>query len=126
VFPDLDDSLRPYLPFLRVSLDTQSGTVGAMPLGEHVAPTGDRVTFKFLHQCWRGPRLVVLPAVPQGQNDLTMRGILANGFVAFVKRATVDFNCSHCDAGAGSPMRMSYSTAARGTCPPLTQPAIPR
>jgi MYXO-CTERM domain-containing protein len=60
------------------------------------------VTFKFLHQCWVGPQIAVLPVVPRGQNDLTTTGILADGVVAFVKKATVDFNCNHCDAGTSS------------------------
>lgn len=98
----LDDTLSPYRPFLRVTLRTQTGSGGGISLGEVIAPTGGAVTFKFLHQCWVGPQIAVLPVVPRGQNDLTTTGILADGVVAFVKKATVDFNCNHCDAGTSS------------------------
>jgi hypothetical protein len=97
----LDDTLVPYLPFLRVTLTTQAGTLDETSLGEVVAPSGSPVTFKFLHQCWLGPTIAVLPVVPRGENHLTTTGILANGIVAFVKKTSVDFNCNHCDAGTG-------------------------
>jgi hypothetical protein len=98
----LDDTLNPYLPFLRVTLTTRAGSVGETSLGEVVAPSGGPLAFKFLHKCWQGPTIAVLPVVPRGQNDLTATGALADGVVAFVKKTAVDFNCGHCDAATGS------------------------